>query len=543
MTPQQAAAAALQAGADGPPSDAASGLDRPYDRLSALPRSVWLPTLISAVGSREDRLDHARGWMQALLAGRLPDDRAHFGDPAASSGLRLIVGRLELPALCQGVGALAEQVIRTMLWHLDRIPDLQPARTRAEAIAQVQAEFEQAWAVETEGLRDELEWLRGLADAAELRWDRLRGQLRSREWQAARRAAERLRELPELAALIHRLGRSEARPSPRPTPDPSQPEVRHQAPMRAVATRLEGVPGEVTGVRFDHRLEGMLPSEAVLLHHALGRRLWRARWAEGRLLAHDSTGVLVDWRPDPQAPPRESPPTDGAVSREHGPLVLCLDTSGSMRGAPEAIARAVVIAAVQAAHASRRGCKLIAFGGQGELLERDLATGSAAGSAAGDGLAALLELMGQAFDGGTDIQTPIERAIERVHEEAWQSADLLIVSDGEFGCVRSTLESLDAARATLGLRVQGVLIGDRETMGLLEVCDDIHWVRDWRRHADAVQDGGEACTAAPGGRPSGRSPVHSKSLTALYFPNALSSYAARHRRGGSAAEGAPPAAG
>jgi hypothetical protein len=53
-------------------------------------------------------------------------------------------------------------------------------------------------------------------------------------------------------------------------------------------------------------------------------------------------------------------------------------------------------------------------------------------------------------------------------------------------------------------------------MGMLEVCDAIHWVRDWRRHADDA----DAARAA--------SPVHSKSLTALYFPGALSAYAARH---------------
>ena len=73
--------------------------------------------------------------------------------------------------------------------------------------------------------------------------------------------------------------------------------------------------------------------------------------------------------------------------------------------------------------------------------------------------------------------------------------------------------------ARFGLRVQGVLVGDRETMGLLEVCDHIHWVRDWRRYAGAAE----------GGDGRGYSPVHSKSLTALYFPNALSSRAARHR--------------
>ena len=101
-------------------------------------------------------------------------------------------------------------------------------------------------------------------------------------------------------------------------------------------------------------------------------------------------------------------------------------------------------------------------------------------------------------------------------ETGWHEADLLIVSDGEFGCTPATLAALDAARARHGLRVQGVLVGDRETIGLLEVCDAIHWVRDWRRY----DPGGDA-------PPDGHSPVHSKSLTALYFPNALSARARR----------------
>jgi len=196
---------------------------------------------------------------------------------------------------------------------------------------------------------------------------------------------------------------------------------------------------------------------------------------------------------------------------------LRLDTSGSMRGAPENIAKAVGIAALKAARAGARGCRLVAFGGPGEIIERDLAGPG--------GLAALLALMGQAFDGGTDIQTPIERAIELVHESAWQSADIVVVSDGEFGCVPATLARLDEARNALGLAVHGILVGDRETMGMLEICDEIHWVRDWRRHLDDSDAAGARLETLHA------RPVHSKSLTALYFPNALSPRAARHRSG------------
>ena len=496
---------------------AAGPFDRPYDRLEALPRATWLPTLVAAVGRREDRLDGAAHWLEHLQAGALPAAEADFGDAAASAPLRRVVGELGLPALARGVSALAEQVLRTLLWHLDRIVDLQPALSRAQAIARVAEEFAATWRLETVGLEQDLALLRELADGAHLRWDQMRGQLRSREWQAARRAAERLATMPELVALLQRLGRREHSPRPQRHAAPDRPDPARRVPLRAVTTRLPGAPGEITGIRFDSRLEHMLPSEALWLRHPLLKKLWRARQAEGRLLAHDTSALVVDWRPDPDgvAAAASTPETQ---SLERGPVVLCLDTSGSMRGAPENIARAVVIAALRLAQASGRACRLLAFGGPGELVEHALG-----GDAAG--LLATLAMMGQAFDGGTDVQAPIERAVERVHEAGWSGADLLIVSDGEFGCVRSTVDLLDRARAELGLFVQGVLVGDRETMGMLEVCDAIHWVRDWRRHADAADAAGHAPRAV-------EPPIHSRSLTALYFPNALSPQAARHHGGG-----------
>lgn len=488
---------------------AAHTIDRPYDALQPLARGLWLPGVVCSAGERGQRLVDARRWTEALGAGVLPPPDADFGDAQALAPLRAIVGVLGLPTLARGTPALVEQVLRTLLWHLDRIVDHQPRLSRAEAIAAVAEDFRAAWAEERGGLDEDLALLRELGDFAHLQWDQLQGRLRSRPWQVAKRAAERLAQLPELAALIRALGRSERSvQTRRETTQTPRPQDRH-ALLRAVETRLPDAPGEVTGIRFTARPEQMLASEAVMLRHPVLKRLWRARHAEARLLGRETEAVLVDWRLDPQhahAGAAQAEPE----ALERGPILLALDTSGSMRGAPENIAKAVAIAALRAAHEAGRSLRLIAFGGPGEMLERELGRDAA-------GLDALLDLMGQAFDGGTDVQTPIERAIEAVHEARWRSADLLIVSDGEFGCVPQTLQRLDDARRRFGLRVQGVLVGDRETMGLLETCDDVFWVRDWRRHDDGAET------------KSGFSPVHSKSLTALYFPNALSARAARPR--------------
>ncbi len=491
-------------------------LDAPFDRLAALDRRLWLPALTTSAGRTAERLAHLRLWVAALGEGMLPAHELDFGDPAAVGPLRQVCGQLGLPALCRGAPAMTEQVLRTLLWHLDRLVDLQPVLTRAQAIDRVCQEFREAWQDQKGDWDTLLALLQDLGDLATLRWDALRGLLGSREWHEAERIAQRLAQLPELVALIRRLGRAEraARAEALP-PQVLDASSRPRAGVRVVETRLPGLPGELRGIRTGNRIEGMLSSEAAMLLHPVLHKLWRARHAEARLLTYDSEAVLHDLRPDPAAPPRQdlAPPWPEALVR--GPIILCLDTSGSMRGAPENIAKAVVLEAMRTAHRERRGCRLIAFGGPDEMIERELAFDAA-------GLRALLDLMGQSFDGGTDVQGPIERAIERVHEARWASADLLIVSDGEFGCVPAMLERLDDARERLGLRVQGVLVGDRETMGLMEVADHIHWVRDWRRHGDAPEG------AAPRG---GFSPVHSKSLTALYFPGALSARAARHKPG------------
>ena len=490
-----------------------SALDTPYDRLAALPRTLWLPALVTSCGDTAQRLADIARWRDALAEGTLPPPDADFGDAEAIGALRRAAGDLGLQALCPGAPAVAEQLLRTLLWHADRINDHQPRLSRAAAIELAAAEFSAEWQLLKGDWERLLALLQGLGDLSSLAsWDRLRGQLHSRPWQEAERSAELLARLPALAELIRRLGRLQRAVEPRAAPpQPLDAGARQRLGVRVVETRLPDAPGEIMGIRQSDRLERMLGSEAQQIRHPVLRKLWRARRAEARLLTYQSEAVLLDLRPDPNAPPRAAPSPPTPEPLERGPMILCLDTSGSMRGAPERIAKAVALAALRTAHAEKRGCLLVAFGGPDEIVERELAPTP-------EGLDSLLALMEQSFDGGTDVQTPIEHALQRVHEERWASADLLIVSDGEFGCTAATLRHLDDARERLGLRVQGVLVGDRETMGLMEVCDDIFWVRDWRRHGDERVAASESF-----------SPVHSKSLTALYFPNALSPRAARHR--------------
>ena len=389
----------------------APAFNAPFQLLAALPRELWLPAIVCSSGATAGRLDALAHWRDALLGGVLPDAVHALGEPAASAALRQVIGELALTALTHGSEPLACRCCAPRCGTSTRwwtAPPGSPAPRRSPPWRRLFARSG-PWSARA-GKRC---WrcCRRLGDLARLRWDELKGRLNSREWREAQRIGEVLAALPQLAAFIERVGRAQRRDDlpPRQNDTPRAAPPRALA-MKAIEIRLVDQPGAVRGIKRSGLISRMLASEAALIRHPVLHRLWRARLAESQLLSYEDEAVLTQWVPSPDerralaAAPEPAP-------RGQGPMIVCLDTSGSMRGAPENVAKACVLQALRTAHHARRGCRLLAFGGPDEVVERDLAPDV-------QGLEALLAVMGQSFDGGTDVQTPLERAISLVHTQA-----------------------------------------------------------------------------------------------------------------------------
>jgi len=487
---------------------AARLFERAESRLEALEHltpSLWLGGITHSQGTLEPRLFAMRALHAELFAGRRFDARGWtWPEPAIAQPLERCLHALELHRFCQGQGTLCDTVLLSVLFHLDFIVDYQDrGASRETAIAMALSALAADWQ-ERGGQMDELMEVFGQLpdDAKQSRWDLLRGLLRSSGWQKVLQAHQLMQRLPGLARLIDELGRGRASSSPSAHSHSLQ--ARHTMATirenRSQPQHVPDLPGQTRGLQRSDRIARMLPSEALLLGHARLRLLWHARRAERALLCYEDDAPLAQARQEPlplQVPLPSPQPAPRAVS---GPLLVCVDTSGSMQGGAEALAKAVVLEAMRSALRQGRACHVFAFGGEQELLELELELNHA-------GLERLCSFLGQAFGGGTDICGPLERVLAKLQEVRWQRADLLLATDGEFGATPAVVEQLEAAKAGLGLRVQGVLIGDRETVGLLEVCDHIYAVQDWRRLGGQNVD----------------SPVHSTALTALYFPAALRS--------------------
>lgn len=473
--------------------------------LDQLSRRHWLGGLTNSQGRLDPRLAGLVALRKGLADAVLPAPTFWtWPSLSVATALHEAMTALGLPRYCAGQQELADTVLMSILFHLDFIVDYRDRGAAEETALRMALDaFSDDWR-ERCGQFDELIEVFGLLpdDGKNTNWDQLRGLLRSTGWQEVLRIRRLLERLPELGKLIQSLGR--ARPTDAPDWDHQVPveieeEVAAFQPERR-SVRIPDMPGETRGVCRSDRIARMLPAEAMLLGHPKLRLVWHARRAERTLLCYEDDDRMDEIREQRARVVRPRPGVQPGKRYECGPLLVCVDTSGSMQGGAEAVAKAVVLEALRAAHTQRRACHAFAFGGPDEVIDMELAYDAA-------GIERLTRFLGQAFRGGTDICGPLDKALAKLEGVAWQQADLLVASDGEFGATPAMAERLAAAKHNLGLRVQGVLIGDRETVGFLEIADAIFPVRDWRKL------GGEGT----------ESPVHSHRLTALYFPGALRS--------------------
>ena len=447
--------------------------------LERLPRAVWLGSLINSQGALTARLDALDALYAALLDGRVPSATSLCWPHAGlAAGLCEVLVELELARFCCDRAGLAQQVISSLLWHLDLIPDYVD-RGDSESGSAIRAlqSFAADWQDRCDMMQELQEVFGDLDDILKnANWDLLQGLLRSSNWQEVVRIRALVERLPDLMRFVRQLGRARA------TEVPDQNNPRHLQVMEQAIiprtqhrpVRVPDLPGETRGVHRSGRIARMLPAETMLLAHPRLRLIWHAHHAERTLLSYEEDDHLLEivhddapvWQPTPQRLPDRR--------LEAGPMLICVDTSGSMQGGAEAVAKAVVLEAMRTAHTQKRACHVFVFGGPDEIVELDLSMDE-------NGIEQLTQFMSLSFLGGTDICGPLERALDRLAEAQWQLADLLIASDGEFGATPVTRSNLATAKATQGVRVQGVLIGDRETPGMRELADELFWVRNWRQ--------------------------------------------------------------
>ncbi|HEZ2257677.1 TPA: VWA domain-containing protein [Neisseria meningitidis] len=218
---------------------------------------------------------------------------------------------------------------------------------------------------------------------------------------------------------------------------------------------------EIIGLRLGKDLEYVLPSELALMADEETSILFDLKFLESKLMCFELQGMTYR-----DAPTEIIVEQKSQEDEKLGPMILCIDTSGSMAGLPENIAKAIALFLGTKAKSENRSCFVINFSTGIETFELTSKTG----------ISNLIAFLRQSFHGGTDAAPALRHALKMMGQESYQKADLLMISDFVMnGLPDDLLASIEIQRET-GNQFNSLVIGDAFMSKRLKTHFDREWI-------------------------------------------------------------------
>lgn len=221
---------------------------------------------------------------------------------------------------------------------------------------------------------------------------------------------------------------------------------------------------EITGVHESDDLANLLSSEVSLLSHAdteavflkkyIDKTLLTLQYEDKRLVTseHQFTEVHQKVR-----------------RKEKGPFILCVDTSMSMEGKPEEIAKVLCFGILKMAAKDNRRAYLINFSNQIKTMDLLNLSESL------DEVAAFLRM---SFMGGTDISLPLYEALSQLKNQNYHDADVLIISDFiMYRLDERIIKEVTHHQQNKGTQFHALTLSEQPNERVLDVLDN-NWIYD-----------------------------------------------------------------
>jgi len=374
-------------------------------------------TALDAARAVHAACELARRAVALVKAGDLLlEDELLAGQDLAQEEERLERNRRALQELGSASKTLTESLKRAVEQGEAKVQGL--AEQMKRSVSEMPPRFEAQLASVAGRLADELPRLDASADS----FARAVGASGPRTPGERLRLAEKLEKSEKLRTLARLAGafRAEARAARR----------RHR----------ERAATEVYRVGRGNEIGRLLPSELCALRHPLRRRDFMRRFLEGEIVQYDLRG-------------------DDRHGR--GPIVVCIDGSGSMSGGRELWAKAVGLALLDIARRQGRRARAVVFSGpETPLSEFDLTgKGRSTGRRPVD-LEAVVGLAECFPGGGTDFEKPLRAALETVRSAGFKGADIIFITDGEAQVTDAFAEEFRDERKRRDIELFAVLVDD-----------------------------------------------------------------------------------
>jgi uncharacterized protein with von Willebrand factor type A (vWA) domain len=172
-----------------------------------------------------------------------------------------------------------------------------------------------------------------------------------------------------------------------------------------------------------------------------------------------------------------------------GPMVVCVDGSGSMSGSKEIWAKAVALTLMEIARREKRRCLAMVFSDGPEVFEVELlAKGRGAGSRLKVSDESVLAFAEHFPGGGTNFEAPLRRAVDAVTTGTYRNGDVIFITDGEASIGSELVEEIAEGRKKHRFKIRGLLVDMQQHRPdeLAKVADELRNVSDLT--GDALSD-------------------------------------------------------
>ena len=204
---------------------------------------------------------------------------------------------------------------------------------------------------------------------------------------------------------------------------------------------------ERSDVTFGNDLDQLLSMEFSLYMHPVTRIDFLRRFVEGKTMQYE------------------------VKSREvlgKGPIILCLDQSGSMQRL-ETQAKGFTLALLLIARKQKRDLCLILFSTRLHIFNYKKGKVNSSD---------LTNLATTFLGGGTDFKLPLEAALNVINESCYKTADVVYVTDGEGTLADSFLQAFNKTKRRKGFNVLSLVIGEGSDI-ITQFSDKVIKIKDF----------------------------------------------------------------
>lgn len=205
---------------------------------------------------------------------------------------------------------------------------------------------------------------------------------------------------------------------------------------------------EIKSVTVGDKIQDTLPSDRMNLCNDVTKKDFYRRMTEHQLMTYSK---------------------ESHKQKNKGPIIVCVDTSGSMEGDREIWSKALTVGVLEVAQMQKRDFACIIYSSHADdpiIIKKDEIAPQK-----------IIDCAEHFHDGGTDFQSPLSKALELIKDSRFSAADIIFITDGDCCVSDSFCRKFKQIKEEKEFKTLGVLVnmgrGHVSDASLKEFCDSI----------------------------------------------------------------------